>query len=69
MERNEVPATQSTQTLNPDKQNELMEIVRRKSEEFEHQASSSMKSDNNGPPKSGDSDRLVSSVIITSFLN
>jgi hypothetical protein len=37
MERNEVPATQSTQTLNPDKQNELMEIVRRKSEEFEHQ--------------------------------
>ncbi len=33
--RSEVASTQSTEILNPDKQSELMEIVRQKSEKFE----------------------------------
>lgn len=35
--RNEVAATQSAQALNPNKQSELLEIVKRSSEEFEHE--------------------------------
>jgi hypothetical protein len=35
--RNEVAATQSTGILNPDKQTELMEIIKRRSEDFERE--------------------------------
>lgn len=35
--RNEVAATQPTGILNPDKQNELMEIIKQRSDEFERE--------------------------------
>ena len=45
--RNEVAATQSAEILNPDKQSELMEIVKQRSEAFERELRRITFADNN----------------------
>lgn len=45
--RNEVAATQSAEPLSPDKQSELMEIVKQRSEEFERELHRIASEDNN----------------------
>jgi len=45
--RNEVATTQSTEMLNPDKQSEIMEIVKARNEEFERELHRITSEDNN----------------------